>query len=131
MRDWISILRRELNESPESIVPIDAESATSASKELQTSLGNTDDREVLPRLTQVNFSDLLNTLEISPTDLIFLTSGVSTRDKPFQATRSNYFLANQDMFWLAGDDVGFFDETLSWVIITGDDGQTTLSRSTG
>ncbi|MCD4848037.1 MAG: hypothetical protein K8R76_07595 [Candidatus Aegiribacteria sp.] len=126
--DLINILKQQLSETAEHIVPIDSESAASAARDLQKSLFNVVAREVLPRLSNVDFRDLLKKLDISPSDLIFITSGVSTHDKPFQATWSSYFLANQDIFWLPGNDVGLFDETLSWVIITGDDGQTFLSQ---
>lgn len=126
--DWINKLKQQLNEAAEHIVPIDSESAASAARDLHKSLVNVVTREVLPRMSKVDFHDLLKKLKIYPSDLIFITSGISTYDKPFQATWSSYFLANQNLFWLPGDDVGLFDETLLWVIITGDDGQTFLSR---
>lgn len=127
--DLINKLKQQLNKTAEHIVPIDSESAASAARDLQKSLINAVTREVLPRLSNVDFRDLLKKLDILPSDLIFITSGISTHDNPFQATWSSYFLANQDIFWLPGNDVGLFDETLSWVIIIGDDGQTFLSQS--
>lgn len=127
--DLINKLKQQLTETAEHIVPIDSESAASAARDLQKSLINAVTREVLPRLSNVDFRDLLKKLDIFPSDLIFITSGVSTHEKPFQAAWSSYFLANQDIFWLPGNDLGLFDETLSWVIITEDDGQTFLSQS--
>ncbi len=126
--DWINKLKQQLNRTAEHIVPIDSESAASAARDLHMSLVNVVTREVLPRLSNVDLHDLLKKLDIFPSDLIFITSGISTHDKPFQATWSSYFLANQDIFWLPGNDLGLFDETLSWVIIIGDDGQTFLSQ---
>ncbi len=87
-------------------------------------------REILPSSSEVDFRHLLKQIRNVPAELLFITPGISTYDDPFKATWSDYFLAHQDDFWLPGEDVGFFDETLSWAIMTGDDGQTLLSRPT-
>ncbi|MFH1867993.1 MAG: hypothetical protein ABH843_03380 [Candidatus Omnitrophota bacterium] len=62
---------------------------------------------------------------IVPSEAIFISGAIEF--EPHAIVLTEYFLRNQNEFWLLGSIIGIFDESFSWIIEVIDDGQTLLA----
>lgn len=85
------------------------------------------EREILPRLSDVNIKALLKKNGITPADILFLCCGFGSLE-PYKVVRASNLMDNQEDYWLAGHDLAFYDESFSWLVEIRDDGQVLLSK---